>query len=119
MINRAPSTRCPEPAHGIDLAASRRKAIYQTPNWWATRSTTLVLLLALALFGDLPSLFAADLRIQSIKVDPSNRIMIDFEAEANTTYALLQGASVTSINTTVATYAAVTAGPAQFALNLS
>src|SRR5207247_13041 len=32
---------------------------------------------------------------------------------------LLQGTSVTSINTTAATFAAVTAGPAQFALNLS
>ena len=47
--------------------------------------------------------FAPELQIKSVFLDSPNHLIVAYDAQAGSTYTLLQGHSVTNINTPVAT----------------
>src|SRR5438552_11173743 len=57
---------------------------------------------------------AQEFRITGIKLADGNRVVIDYSAQANGTYTLLQGNSVQNVRTPVATNSAATTGAARF-----
>ena len=62
----------------------------------------------------LDSAFAPELRIKSVTLDSPNHVTITYDAQAGSSYTLLQGNSVTNITTPVATNSVASVGAAQF-----
>ncbi len=66
--------------------------------------------------GGLALVLAQELRITAVKVDPTNRLMVEGETDPSSTNVLLKGTSVTNINTPAATNQAAANGLVQFSV---